>query len=132
MFSWFRSKDPLEPQRAAIRRGELPAVPAGWKCWRNGVAGESFKNPDGISRQDIIRRLKVGESVRLEADPGNRRDKAAVKVMAADGQIGFLPQGHGLNSEVEEGRLFGFVAAIRSGEKGIYGVTIVLVRQPKA
>lgn len=52
--------------------------------------------------------------------------------MTARGQIGFLPEGHGLNTEVNEGRLFGFVAAIRSGKKDMYGVTIVLVRQPKS
>lgn len=57
-----------------------------------GVKGESFRNDDGTSRQDIIRRLRPGQPVRLLADPTNTHDRWAVKVLTENGeQIGWLP-----------------------------------------
>lgn len=137
LFRWWQRRpaaedDPAMAQiRAILRAGATPQLPDGLKCWRHGVAGESFKNKDGSDRQKIIARLMVGDSVRLEADPGNRHDRHAVKVMAAGGQIGFLPKGHHLDAEVAEGRLFGFIAAINEGDSGMRGVTLLLVQQQK-
>ena len=57
-----------------------------------GVRGESFPNEDGSSRQDIIHTLRVGMLMQLVADPLNRVDRYAVKVLTTEGrQIGFLP-----------------------------------------
>jgi hypothetical protein len=57
-----------------------------------GVKGESHSNENGTSRQEIIKRLKVGEHVKLVPDPTNVHDRWAVKVLSADGlQIGWLP-----------------------------------------
>jgi len=131
MFGWFRKSDPLEPQRSAIRQGQLPTVPAGWKAWRNAVAGEAQRNSDGVSRQDIIAGLKVGESVVLQPEPENRYDRHAVRVMSRRGQIGYLPRDHGLNVEVEEGRIHGFIGALKTGGANKIGVVLVLVRGPK-
>lgn len=115
----------------AVRRGELPSVPKGWRAFRLGVAGESQKNRDGTKRQDIIRRLSVGDEVTLECEPDNRHDKFAVRVMARHGQIGYLPRGHDCGVYVNEGRLRAFVSAINGGGKQKLGVVLVLVRAPK-
>ena len=57
-----------------------------------GVRGESYDNPDGTSRQEIIGTLHGGDCVRLSADPMNIHDRWAVGVFTMDGQqIGFLP-----------------------------------------
>lgn len=57
-----------------------------------GVRGESFDNPDGTSRQEIIRTLRAGDAVDLIPDPSNQHDRWAVGVFTKDGkQIGFLP-----------------------------------------
>lgn len=57
-----------------------------------GVRGESFDNPDGTSRQEIIKALRAGDAVDLIPDPSNEHDRWAVGVFTKDGkQIGFLP-----------------------------------------
>lgn len=57
-----------------------------------GVRGESYNNDDGVSRQDIIRRMRAKDPVQLQADPTNQHDRWAVKVLTQSGdQIGWLP-----------------------------------------
>lgn len=51
-------------------------------------------NQDGIDRQSIIRKLKIGDKIMLIADPDNQYDDNAVKVYVSNGvQIGWLPRG---------------------------------------
>ena len=45
-----------------------------------------------MSRQDIVRSLRRGESLTLRADPLNEHSRWAVEVWANVGQIGFLPE----------------------------------------
>ncbi|GEM_PF-2412672 len=55
-----------------------------------GVAGESFDNDDGSSRQEILRRCTLGEPIYLIHQP-HPQDKNAVKVCRANGeQIGWI------------------------------------------
>jgi len=55
------------------------------------VAGESFANADGSSRQAEIARCQVGEAVTLEREPDNPHDENCVQVFSARGvQIGNL------------------------------------------
>lgn len=57
-----------------------------------GVAGESFTNDDGSSRQAEIRRCRAGERVDLVREPDNPHDPLAVRVVSERGvQIGYLP-----------------------------------------
>lgn len=59
------------------------------------IVGESYRNPDGSSRQAEIRRLRVGERVELRRQPENPHDPMAVAVHGARGpQIGFLSSDH--------------------------------------
>lgn len=54
------------------------------------VAGESFQNEDGRSRQKIIAALAPREIVTLALEPNNRFDKRAIAVFSKRGQIGYV------------------------------------------
>ncbi len=55
------------------------------------VAGVSFHNRDGRSRQEILAELRPNDPVRLEHEPGNVHDRHAIRLMTAHGQIGYVP-----------------------------------------
>jgi hypothetical protein len=55
-----------------------------------GIAGESFKNSDGSSRQAYIARCRPGDPVTLRPEPGNEHDRNAVAVHHQVGQLGYL------------------------------------------
>jgi hypothetical protein len=48
------------------------------KKFKSSVVGSEYKNPDGSDRQEALRRLKVGEKVRLIWDAGNTGGKHVV------------------------------------------------------
>jgi hypothetical protein len=55
------------------------------------IAGVSHENANGTSRQEIIRRCRVGERLTLVCDPQNPVDPNAVMVLRANGeQLGYL------------------------------------------
>lgn len=56
------------------------------------VVGVSFANENGTSRQDIIRQCRIGDKAQLVREPDNPYSKNgdAVKVLTADGQIGYI------------------------------------------
>jgi hypothetical protein len=70
----------------------------GWRLVRAfllPVAGESFANADGTSRQDILGRCAGGEFLRLDPEPDNPHDRNAVKICRLNGeQIGYVPAEH--------------------------------------
>ncbi len=66
------------------------------KAFHTKVVGVTFNNDDGTSRQKILRKCRVGESVRLIRWPMKKHPNA-VKVMRETGeQLGYL------SSEVAE------------------------------
>lgn len=65
------------------------------------LSGESFKNDDGSSRQDELKRCRPGEPVVLERQPDNPHDRNAVFVRSRRGVgIGYI--GRDYNSWVAE------------------------------
>jgi hypothetical protein len=55
------------------------------------VAGVTYPNRDGSSRQTIIANCRTGERVVLEAEPDNPQHENAVRVLRKDGsQIGYI------------------------------------------
>jgi len=81
------------------------------------VAGGGFSNPDGTSRQRIIKRCRAGEPVVLICEPFNPYDYLAVAVWrrAPAERIGYLPRGHGLARLVEQHRVAASIARISGG-----------------
>ena len=60
------------------------------KTIRLPVVGVSHPNNDGSSRQDIIRKIEVGEPLELVREPTNMYDQNAVMVRHELGQIGYV------------------------------------------
>ena len=55
------------------------------------VVGVTFNNTDGKSRQEIIRKCRVGEVVHLIREPKNTFDKNAIAVLTErEEQIGYI------------------------------------------
>ena len=62
------------------------------KTIRTKIVGVTFDNPDGRSRQRIIRRCKAGEDLYLDWELDNQFDKdaTAVRRRKNDQQLGYL------------------------------------------
>ena len=55
------------------------------------VVGATYKNPDGINRQQIIKICTAGEKIKLIREPNNPHDVCAIGVFRESGeQIGYL------------------------------------------
>lgn len=56
------------------------------------IAGVSYRNSDGASRQAIIKRCQIGEELSLVREPNNSIDKNAIKAVRQNGeQLGYVP-----------------------------------------
>jgi len=98
------------------------------------VAGVSYDNDDGSSRQTIISRCKPGEALMLNREPNNRFDSGAIRVTRRNGQqIGYVPahiahngDSGGLAHEIDAGVTFRCrIAEINGGGAGlVLGVII--------
>lgn len=95
------------------------------KSFLVGVKGESHDNLDGTSRQEIIKRAEVGNSVELRADPLNEHDRWAVAVFVQNQQIGFLPSDARDASALLKGEPISAVVAKIVGGTNWYNRTIL-------
>lgn len=63
------------------------------RIFRTKIAGIIHNNSNGKSRQEILRKCSVGESLVLQRDYGNTFDEYAIAVLRKTGeQIGFVPR----------------------------------------
>ena len=128
----------LKPQRSPVDHTTARTVSGsddpmpqigGSRTFRLGVAGESYDNADGTSRQRIIRMCSAGEPMQLVPEPENPHDNRAVKVCRQSGeQVGYLPSGHGLFKKVKDGRVSVVVDGIHGGtrEKPSSGLVLAI------
>jgi hypothetical protein len=97
-----------------------------------GVTGESQVNNDGTSRQELIKRLRAGDQVKLIPDPTNPHDRWAVRVLTDDGQqIGWLPSDARDAGPLLKGEpVTATVHAIRGGteDKPFFGVVLEITK----
>lgn len=78
--------EPAPPQPAK------PIMP--FNEFQTNIAGVTFNNENGTSRQVIIRLCKVGDLLILKHEPVEQ-DENAIKVFRMNGdQLGFLPKGY--------------------------------------
>lgn len=58
------------------------------------VVGESYRNSDGVSRQQVIQKLRIGDNINLIPEPNNPHSESGkcVAVWCKFGQIGYLPE----------------------------------------
>ena len=104
-----------------------------WECRYVSVHGESFANPDGVSRQEILRRAKTGAAAFLIPEPTNRFDPDAVAVYVdlgngETGQIGYLPRGTALGDSVGGGNAVWLAHKRRASGTDHLGATLYMVR----
>ena len=88
------------------------------------VAGVTFNG-----RQEIIKKLKIGDKLRFLPEPTNPHDYHAVKVITEDGEcIGYVPRERNeriFQNIVYDNILFKIsVSAITGGSDANYGVNI--------
>jgi len=85
--------------------------------YKVAIKGVSKKNEDGISRQKIIKSVKVGDKVFFTAEPTNPHDRWAVSVFVKeDKQIGYLPSDARDASTVLKGEpIRGTIIGLRGG-----------------
>jgi hypothetical protein len=96
------------------------------------VAGVSYRNHDGTSRQKIIPRCRAGELLRLEHEPDNPHDINAIRILRQDGgQIGYLPRELAGEVVSRSARGWGYHAVVagigRSSDSGLNGASLLLV-----
>ncbi|MFG0242535.1 MAG: HIRAN domain-containing protein [Phycisphaerales bacterium JB054] len=97
------------------------------------VAGISYRNSDGTSRQAIARRCAVWEKLNLFHGDENPHDSNAIQVLRENGQqLGFLPAY--LAAEVAAGNAEGmryavFISDITGGREGseTTGINLLIV-----
>lgn len=96
-------KRPQPPQKPArpepekddddqpVTLSPLPERPGALEAFPCAVVGESHRNRDGSSRQEIIRQfVTVGQPVTLRREPDNPHDRNAVAVLCSGQQVGYL------------------------------------------
>jgi hypothetical protein len=92
------------------------------------VTGESFNNPDGEPRQNIIKyHVQPGMYARLEHEPENPHDENAVAVYVASFQIGYLKRdvAQRILQQLEDFGVDATVHGVHGGENGQpFGVTL--------
>lgn len=130
--------DELQQQIAnKLRAGGDPddvELPSAWHGHALRVVGESFDNPNGTSRQQIIATTELGTMAFLLPEPDNPHDPNAVRVFVSRGgqataQIGFLPRGQDdVVDDVRGGRIAAWFAGKDRADNGLWGATLYLVR----
>jgi len=96
------------------------------------IAGVSFHNDDGSSRQEIIRKFcKAGDQLTLKREPNNRygRGNAIAVHLLTEQQIGYIEHGlsRDLAPKIDAGtRLRATVAAVTGMDKPTLGVDIAV------
>ena len=63
------------------------------RTFRTNISGITHNNRNGTTRQDILRKCSVGESLVLKRDYENSFDKHAIAILRNTGeQIGYIPR----------------------------------------
>ncbi|EKE68718.1 HIRAN domain-containing protein [Oceanibaculum indicum] len=118
--------------RAPYHIGTLPTVPMDrYRALRyTAVHGESFRNPDGVSRQDILRIVKQGDSVAIVPEPDNPYDPDAVRIITEWGMVGYIPREDSAEvaADIAAGRIaqIGTIVAVHGGSPGQPGRGLVV------
>ncbi len=122
----------------ALLEGRDPvsvAPPVGYRAHHIGVSGETFDNPNGSSRQEIIAETAPGTTVYLVPEPDNPHDGDAIRVFVSKGgtataQVGYLPRGHfDIVTEVRGGNIAAWFASKDRAPNGAWGAVLYLVRR---
>ncbi|GIP17803.1 hypothetical protein J40TS1_34450 [Paenibacillus montaniterrae] len=92
MLSFFKSlfKSTNEPREESISYRKTIDIEQ-FRQYQTSVAGITFENLDGSSRELIASRCRYGQKLLLTREPENPHDSKAVKILTQDGQqLGYL------------------------------------------
>jgi hypothetical protein len=97
------------------------------------IAGVTFDNPNGTSRQQYLRKTSPNELLLLKRDPENPVDENAIKLVKPNGkQLGYIPSKNAetLAPQMDNGtKFFAQISQITGGEDGkSYGANIRIFR----
>ena len=111
--------------RAEEVRQEEVNADSGFEVFQTRVAGVSFNNKDGSSRQELLKEMKHDDPVLLEREPDNPYDSNAIRVVAQKGCIGYIPRDLA-KIIVQSGCLLqgGRVESVRINDFGYYSCRI--------
>lgn len=89
------------------------------------VAGVSYSNPNGVSRQKIISGMSTNDLVSMVREPGNQFDKNAIAIFFAGAQIGYLPKEISCRvTDFAFSPISGAVLSVGSAAAGLLGVRV--------
>lgn len=97
------------------------------------IAGVTFDNPDGSSRQRYLKKSSPSELLLMKREPDNPMDENAIKLMKPNGkQLGYIPSKNAetLAPQMDNGtKFFAQIEQITGGEEGkSYGANIKIFR----
>jgi hypothetical protein len=100
------------------------------------VVGESHKNPDGMSRQEILKSVEAGDPAWFVRETGNPASPLAIAVHTHSGQIGYVGSDVAavLAPMIDQGDDIGVAISLVAGdqsEKGIRGVWLKIWREER-
>ena len=93
------------------------------------IVGVTFKNDDGTSRQDIIKKLDNNSIIFLEREPNNKYDKNAIKVCSLLGQIGYIGKDYAeiISKMIDnDNKIFSASISNIGKYKDIYNLSIII------
>lgn len=92
------------------------------------VAGVSYQNMSGLSRQDCIDRLSVIDKLWLKRDKNNLHDENAICVMSKYGQIGFIPRDYSVKIiDMDVDAIGASLISKGVASNGLWGCTIEIL-----
>lgn len=97
------------------------------------IAGVTFDNPDGTSRQRYLKKSSPNELLLLKREPDNPMDENAIKLMKPNGkQLGYIPSKNAetLAPQMDNGaKIFAQISQITGGDEDkSYGANIRIFR----
>lgn len=96
------------------------------------ITGESHKNSTGLTRQQILDRVKPYDTIYLRHESGNKYDKKAIAVVTNYGQIGYIPRGTEDQDEVlkllkNDVPYTAYVWSKKKAHNKLWGATILII-----
>jgi len=116
----------------------MSSVTQGFAHFCTRVAGVTYENRDGSSRQEAIQNCRCYEQVYLEPEPDNPVDPNAIRVVRGNGeQIGYLRADLAgeVANDLQQGWVFvAFVAAVLTPDDvyDTFGLELAVFRVPQA
>jgi hypothetical protein len=101
------------------------------QSFRTTIAGVTKQNPDGTDRQNLVKRIRRGEVLKLVRESLNPFDKYCIAVFRTSGeQLGYIPAGdRRLADHIDMGGEVSVKVIKRTGGPGLLGIFFPALRK---